>query len=333
MTRPAYSPAWWLPGAHARTIWGKFFRRKQAVATRTERWDTSDGDFLDVIRLEAPPGRPRLLFLHGLEGTAQSHYATGLFEQARKRGWAADLLIFRTCGQEMNRARRFYHSGETADLDFVLRRLLGESPDTPVVLAGVSLGGNVLLKWLGEQQGSVPSQIRGAAVVSVPFDLASSARRIDQGFSRVYQAHFLRSLKTKALDKLARFPDLASRDRILAARTLYEFDDAVTAPVHGFADADDYYARSSSIRWLDKIRIPTLLLSAVDDPFLPPSVLTDVAAVAAANPCLTTEFPLRGGHVGFIGGPHPGAAFFYAEWRVAEFLAATLSREARARGC
>jgi predicted alpha/beta-fold hydrolase len=322
---PTYAPAWWLPGPHARTIWGRFFRRTPPLATRTERWDTDDGDFIDVVRLTAQPASPRLLVLHGLEGAPRSHYARGLFLEAARRGWAADLLVFRGCGGELNRAPRFYHSGETGDLDVVARRLLSENPDSPLVIAGVSLGGNVLLKWLGELGEAVPDRVVATAAVSVPYDLERASRHIDRGFSRVYQHHFLQSLRRKALAKLERYPSLVSRAKIDAARTLYEFDDVVTAPVHGFVDAHDYYSRSSSIRFLTRIRVPTLLLSAFDDPFLPPEVLEDVARIAATNPFTETDFPRTGGHVGFVSGANPWRPFYYAEWRVAEFLDGALS--------
>ena len=320
----AYSPAWWLPGPHARTIWGRFFRRTPPLETRVERWDTDDGDFIDLVRLDAPPGRPHLVILHGLEGTAQSHYARGLFLEAARREWAADLLLFRGCGGEPNRAPRFYHSGDTGDVNSVARRLLSGDANTPFLFAGVSLGGNVLLKWLGELGESVDRRVIAAAGVSVPFDLARASRHIDRGFSRVYQRHFLRSLRTKALEKLERYPNLASRERVHAARTLYEFDDVVTAPVHGFADADDYYARSSSIRFLSKIRVATLLLSAVDDPFLPSDVLEQVRDVAIRNPRIEVEFLAKGGHVGFVSGQNPFRPVYYAEWRVAQFFERTL---------
>ena len=315
-----YSPAWWLPGPHARTIWGRFFRRTPPLETRIERWETDDQDFIDLVRLDAPAGRPHLVMLHGLEGTAQSHYARGLFLEAARRGWAADLLLFRGCGAEPNRARRFYHSGETSDVAVVARRLLSADRLAPFFFAGVSLGGNVLLKWLGEIESTVDQRIRAAAAVSVPFDLARACRYIDRGFSRVYQRHFLQSLRRKALAKLERFPDLASRERIEAARTLYAFDDAVTAPVHGFRNAEDYYSRSSSIRFLEGIRVPTLLLSAYDDPFLPGEVLDDVARIAARNPRIEIEFPTKGGHVGFIGGQNPLRPLYYAERRIAQFF-------------
>ena len=321
MVAHTYSPSWWLPGPHARTIWGRFFRRTPPLPTRVERWETNDDDFLDLVRLDAPKGRPHLVMLHGLEGAPRSHYARGLFLQAVQRGWAADLLLFRGCGAELNRAPRFYHSGETSDIDIVARRLMESDPEAPFVFAGVSLGGNVLLKWLGEFGDAVPSQIAGAAAVSVPFDLARASRHIGRGFSRVYQTHFLRSLRRKALAKLERYPDLLSRERVQASRTLWDFDDVVTAPVHGFRDADDYYSRSSSIQFIDQVRVPTLLLSAVDDPFLPPAVLEDVRRIASRNPNFTLEFPRSGGHVGFVSGANPFRPFYYAEWRVADFLA------------
>ena len=321
MPLPVYRPAWWIPGAHARTLWGKFMRRPVHLPTRRERWSTADDDFLDLHRLDAPPGAPRLLILHGLEGTVRSHYAGGLLEEARRRGWAADLLIFRSCGDEPNRALRFYHSGETSDLDAVVRRLIADDPARPLLLVGVSLGGNVLLKWLGEQGSGTPKQVKGAAAISVPFDLARGSRRLDRGFSRLYQAHFLRTLRRKALGKSERFPHAIAADVVRGARTLYEFDDLVTAPVHGFRDADDYYTQSSSLRWLARIRTHTLLLSARDDPFLPPEVLDEVRVIARANPALHLEFVERGGHVGFISGRLPWRPEYYAERSVGDFLA------------
>ncbi|MFN2399585.1 MAG: hydrolase [Gemmatimonadaceae bacterium] len=317
-----YRPAWWLPGPHLPTLWAKLLRRRPSISPRRERWDTADGDFVDLYRIDAPEGRrtPRLIVLHGLEGSPRSQYARGLLHQAARRGWAADLLVFRSCGEEPNRLARSYHSGETSDLDFVVRRLTGEDPTRAVVLAGVSLGGNVLLKWLGESAHDLPAQVCGAAAVSVPFDLARGARHLDTGFARVYRDHFLRSLRRKAHEKRTRFPELLSAAAIDRARTFYEFDDAVTAPLHGFASADDYYSRSSSIQYLDRISIPTLLISARDDPVLPAAVLDDVMTITRENPALTVEFLPRGGHVGFVSGQVPWRAVYYAEWRVADFL-------------
>ena len=319
-----YAPAWWIPGPHLRTLWGKFFRRHASLPSRSIRWDTPDGDFLELLRLDAPEGSPRILLLHGLEGGPRSHYARGLLAEAAKRGWGADLLIFRSCGSEINRTARFYHSGETGDLAFVLDRIVTEFALAPLFLAGVSLGGNVLLKFLGERGDVVPPQVVAAAAVSVPYDLARSSHRINRGFSRVYQAHFLRSLHRKAILKHAAFPDRLPQAVRRRARTLYAFDDVVTAPLHGFANAGDYYSRSSAMRWLGGITLPTLLLSARDDPFLPEEVLGEVESIARGIPALHVEFVDRGGHVGFIGGRVPWRPVYYAEQRLVAFFARQL---------
>lgn len=289
-----------------------------------ERWKTPDGDFVDVLRLDADHDRPRLFLLHGLEGTVRSHYVGGLLHMARQRNWGADMLIFRGCGDQPNRAPRFYHSGETGDAEFAISRVLEELPKAPMVLCGVSLGGNVLLKWLGERGDSIPERIRGAGAISVPFDLERGSRYISRGFSRVYERHFLQTLRRKAAEKLSRFPDLFDGEAMLHARTLYDFDEVVTGPIHGFRDAHDYYTQSSSLQFLSRIRRPTLLLSAMDDPFLPSEVLDQVLFVAQKNPCLTAEFSRQGGHVGFVAG-RPWRPQYYAERRVGEFLEAALA--------
>jgi len=319
MTR--YHAAWWLPGAHAQTLWGKLVRREPEQPTVGERWLTPDGDFLDIHRLTGALNKPRLLILHGLEGTIRSQYAQRLLGEACKRSWSADMLIFRSCGPEMNLTKRFYHSGETSDVRFVIDRILEENPHQLLLLVGVSLGGNVLLKYLGEMSRALPPQIKAAAAVSVPFDLARASTHINRGFARVYQRHFIKSLKQKALKKLERFPDLISPDRLTQIGTMYEFDDAVTAVVHGFRDADHYYSSSSSLAWIDQISIPTLLLNAKDDPFLPRAVLDDVHRVAQDNSCLEVEFPAHGGHVGFVTGWNPFRPTYYAEQRACDFLA------------
>jgi len=316
-----YSPAWWLPGGHLQTLWGKLLRRQTPASTVLERWDTPDGDFLELHRLAAAVDQPRVVLLHGLEGTIRSHYAQGLLNEAARRGWGADLLLFRSCGSQPNRTRRFYHSGETTDLAFVLDRIAGEFSASPLAIAGVSLGGNVLLKFLGERGNDLPRQLRAAAAISVPFDLARSSRRINQGFSKFYQRFFLDSLRLKAREKARLFPDLAPLEKIAGLRTLEDFDNLITGPLHGFRNAQDYYRRSSSLPWLRNIRIKTLLLNAVDDPMLPRKVLDDVREVAGKNPALHVEFVARGGHAGFIAGSRPWRPFYYAEYRVGEFFA------------
>jgi predicted alpha/beta-fold hydrolase len=234
-------------------------------------------------------------------------------------------MMFRGCGSAPNVARRFYHSGETTDVAWVFETLSRRSPRAPWLLAAVSLGGNVLLKWLGEIADR-PPQIAAAAAVSVPFDLEAGARHISQGFARIYDRNFVRSLRRKAVAKLARYPDLFDAAELNRARTIYDFDDAVTAPVHGFADARDYYSRSSSIHFLHAVRVPTLLLSSADDPFLPGAVLERVRRLADGNPALTLEFTARGGHVGFVSGRFPWRPAYYAERRVFRFFDHALER-------
>lgn len=299
-------------------------RTRERVPTRRERWDTPDDDFVELDRLGARDGQPRLVILHGLEGSARSHYARGLLAAARRRQWAADLLIFRSCGDEPNRLLRSYHSGETGDLDFAVRRLIEANPGQRLVLTGISLGGNVLLKWLGESADRMPPQVLGAAAISVPFDLALGSEYLHRGFSRLYEAYFLRSLKRKAIGKAARFPGSLDPAAISRTATLWEFDDVVTAPINGFRDAKDYYHKSSSIHWLARIRVPTLLLNATDDPFLPSCVLDEVRTIAQSNSALHVEFVAKGGHVGFISGVAPWRPTYYAEARAIEFLDAAL---------
>lgn len=237
------------------------------------------------------------------------------------------MLIWRSCGSEPNRARRFYHSGETDDLALVVQHLAVERPGAPLAIAGVSLGGNVLLKYLGELGQEARGTVAAAVAVSTPFDLGRGSDHINRGFSRIYQRYFLDSLKRKALEKQSRYPDLPDPDRITAISSLREFDDVITAPVHGFNDAIDYYTRSSSIRYLHGIAVDTLLLNAVDDPFLPSDVLGQVARIAERNPHLTVDFPPRGGHAGFVGGRNPFRPMYYLERRVADFIADRLLPE------
>lgn len=319
---PLFRPAWWLPGPHLPTIWGKLARRIPPAHDRIERWPTPDGDHISVARVEpATPDAPTLAILHGLEGTVRSTYAQGLLHEAKARGWGAALLIFRTCDGLVPEVPRLYHSGETLDVDHFVRTLAAERPGAPIFCAGVSLGGNVLLKWLGEQGTGLPSEVRRAAAISTPFDLGAGARYLEQGFSQVYVRHFVRSLKRKADAVLARHPGLpVDRARLAAARTFWEFDDVFTGPVHGFAGAEDYYARSSSINYLPRIQIPTLLFAAENDPFIPPVVLERVRQAAETSRMLETDFTRAGGHVGWVSG-HPWRQVYYMEGRVASWLA------------
>lgn len=335
MSELTYTPAWWVPGGHLQTLWGKLVRRTPEVATRVERWPTPDDDEIELHRLDPPPGAgprvPRLLILHGLEGTIRSHYVRGILVAARTYGWAADVLVFRGCGTEMNRAARMYHSGETTDLDDVVRRLARDNPEQPIVAVGFSLGGNVLLKWLGELGSSVPAQFLAAAAVSVPYDLERGSRHLEHGLSRIYARSFLRSLRKKAAIKHSQYPNLFDMSRLALAGTLFDFDDAVTAPMHGFASAHDYYHRSSSIHFLGRIARPTLLLSAYNDPFLPREVLDDVAKLSRSNHHLTVEFQDNGGHVGFVEGRVPLLARYFAEQRSMDFLSRQVALQKNGR--
>ncbi|MEW5916289.1 MAG: alpha/beta fold hydrolase, partial [Gemmatimonadota bacterium] len=281
MSEHSFTPAWWLPGPHLQTVWGKWVRRTRLPHVRTTRLQTDDGDELTIIALPAKsPTLPRVLFLHGLEGTADSHYVRGFFSEAAARGWGVDLLLFRTCDGRLNRAPRTYHSGEISDPAFVLRQLFATAGNSPLALVGVSLGANVMLRLLATLSDTESHRLTAAVAISTPFDLARSCAHLQQGASRAYQWHFVRKLRKKALSKTAQFPGIASADAVAKARTFFEFDDAFTSVVHGFRDANDYYERCSSISILRDIRVPTLLLSAKDDPFHPPELLDDVAELA-----------------------------------------------------
>lgn len=264
---------------------------------------------------------PRLFILHGLEGGVNSNYVRGLMREAQARGWNATLMLFRTCGPTPNRRPRSYHSGETTDPLAIIQKFAQQQPFAPIGAVGVSLGGNVLCKLLGQRGDGLPVQLQAAAAISAPFDLARASRYIGRGFGRVYENAFLRSLVPKAVQKIGRHPELSSLKPIQNARTIWQFDDEFTSPVHGFANAADYYAQSSSLQFLHGIRRPTLLLSAVDDPFLPPEVLDDVRAATAGNSAITLDFPAHGGHVGFTAGSAPWRPHYYAEHRAVQFIA------------
>jgi hypothetical protein len=303
-------------------LYSKLFRTISIPRTTRERWPTPDGDALSVERLRGNADAPRLVLFHGLEGGTHSTYVRGLLHEAQRREWWADLVLWRTCdGEPVNRTRRAYHSGASDDIDFAMKRIISERPSRPTYVLGVSLGGNVLLKWLGECGDSISACVHGAAAVSVPFDLAAASRNTERGFSRLYAKFFLATLKSKALAKLERFPGLLDAEAVRRTRTLWQFDDIVTGPLHGFASAADYYEQSSSLRFLHRVRVRTLLLNAVNDPFVPRSVLDAVSLIASENSFLTCAFPDGGGHAGFVAGPHPRLAEYWMERFVADWLA------------
>ena len=318
-----FSVPWFARNPHLQTLWGKFISPEAPVEASRETWQTPDGD--DVLVIRANPEKtdvPRFVLFHGLEGTERSHYVPSLFRSVAERGWAADMLLWRSCGGRNNQAARFYHSGETDDASWFLHRLARLYPSAPLLACGVSLGGNVLTKLLGDPLLPLPSNLRAAVGVSVPFDLERGSRHISSGVSRMYEKWFLRSLRLKALEKASRYPDQFPDARTIAGiRTLWEFDDLITGPLHGFAGATDYYTKSSAIHFVPHARLPLLLLSAIDDPFLPADVLEDVRRRAAVNPLVQTEFVSHGGHVGFVTGNSPRQSRSYLADRVPAFLA------------
>ena len=308
-----YTAPRWLPGGNLQTIWPALYARRldgPAPVYRRERWSTPDGDFIDVDFIDGPaaPGpRPLLVLFHGLEGSSRSHYAEAFAAFAAGQGMAFAVPHFRGCSGELNLAPRAYHSGDYEEIGWILRRMHGQHAlrgGGPVLAAGVSLGGNALLRWACEAGETARASVDAVASVSAPVDLTAGGQAIGRGFNRlVYTRMFLSTMKPKALAKLAQFPGLFDRERLLAARDLYAFDDVFTAPLHGFRNTDDYWARGSSKPHLRAIRVPTLVVNALNDPFIPASSLPGPGEV---GPYVTLWQPAHGGHVGFPLGVPPG---------------------------
>jgi uncharacterized protein len=320
-------PAWWARGPHLQTIWGRLGRSSRLVTFEREVMTTPDDDDLVVDHLAGPAGAPRVLLLHGLEGSSRSVHVQGLARGLSRAGMGVSVLNFRSCALDPATGRsvptrrpRLYHSGETKDLGFLVDTLARREPGTPLYAVGVSLGGNVLLKWLGER--GARSAVEAAATISVPYDLTAASRHLERGLARVYASHFLKTLRRKALDVLARFPretEHINRDRIRFAQTLFLFDEYATAPLHGFLSASDYYRKSSSLRFLADIEVPTLCVNAADDPFLPVVALR--AARDAASEDVKFAVSPWGGHAAFAMGRWPWRARYWAEERIVSWLA------------
>jgi hypothetical protein len=295
----------WLPGGNLQTIWPALFARRPAARwpLQRERWATPDGDFIDVDLADAGPGAPALVLFHGLEGSSASHYAQAFAAEAAVRGWAVALPHFRGCSGDINLAPRAYHSGDFEEIGWLLARLRLRF-GVPLFAAGVSLGGNALLRWAGEAGDSAAALTAAVAAISSPLDLAAAGAAIDRGFNRLaYARMFLATMKPKALRKWQQHPGLFDLDRVRAARTIFEFDDAFTAPLHGFAGTRDYWARASAKPHLARIRVPALALNARNDPFVPAASLP---TVAEAGNHVTLWQPAHGGHCGFPAGRFPG---------------------------
>jgi uncharacterized protein len=299
----SYRSPWWLPGAHLQTIYPYFMLKGPAPAYRRSRWDTPDGDFIDLDWIDADPAAPLLALFHGLEGNSRSHYATALMRGAVRRGWRGVVVHFRGCSGEPNRLPRAYHSGDADEIGWILQRLGENAAPAPLFAVGVSLGGNALLKWLAREQRRASPIVRAAAAISAPIDLMTAGDRLGRGLNWFYGRHFLATLRAKSLEKLGRFPDIYDGNAVRHASTLRTFDNLVTAPLHGFRDTDDYWTRASSKPDLDRIQVPTLLVHARNDPFLPGRFLPHSGRL---SPHIELEIPDTGGHVGFAAGRFPG---------------------------
>ena len=300
--RFAYRAPWWLPGGNPQTLWAALASRRHfgpAPRWRRARWNTPDGDFIDVdhaVHASAPEA-PLLILFHGLEGSSASQYAVAFADFAAAHGVAYAVPHFRGCSGEINQAPRAYHSGDFEEVDWILRRFADEHPGRPLIAVGVSLGGNALMRWAGEMGMEAVPRVRAIASVCSPLDLAAGGQAIGRGFNRlVYTRMFMRSMVPKALRKLEQHPGLFDRQKLLAARDLYEFDNLFTAPLHGFRDTADYWARASAKPVLHRIRIPALALNALNDPFVPAASLP---SSQDAGHHVTLWQPEQGGHVGF----------------------------------
>jgi uncharacterized protein len=304
----SYRAPWWLPGGNVQTIWPALFSRRfdgPAPAFTRERLTTPDQDFVDVDWLQSSGGEdsPLLVLFHGLEGSSSSHYAQAFAHWARENGWRFAVPHFRGCSGELNLAPRAYHSGDYEEIGWMLSQLRSRHRGT-LVAVGVSLGGNALLRWAQEAGDTAAKTASAVAAVCSPIDLAAGGEAIGRGFNRlVYTRMFLRTMVPKALSKLAQHPGLFDRERLLAARDLYEFDNVFTAPLHGFKNTDDYWSRGSAKPHLHRIRIPALVLNARNDPFVPAACLPSQAEVGEH---VTLWHPAHGGHVGFPAGRFPG---------------------------
>ncbi|HRK57266.1 MAG TPA: hydrolase [Burkholderiaceae bacterium] len=305
MTTRAYRAPFWLPGGHVQTIVAARCVPVPEVAYRRERWATPDEDFIDVDFASPEPkdeAAPVVVLFHGLEGSSRSHYALSLMRHFADQGWRALVVHFRGCSGEPNRMARAYHSGDADEGQWILRAVAKRWPKAPVHAVGISLGGNMLARWAGER-GQEATWLRAAVSVGSPLDLVASGDALGRGLNRLYTQVFLRTLKPKAMAKARRFSGLASLEAIRCARNLYEFDDVFTAPVHGFAGALDYWTRASAKPVLQGIRMPYLLINALNDPFVPAHSLPTAAQVSKT---VLLEQPRHGGHIGFAQGRLPG---------------------------
>ena len=313
-----FTPAWWLRGAHAQTLWPYLFGDKTVPGLAPERLELPDGDFVDLCWTtgnDINDATPVVAVFHGLEGNIHSPYAARVMTTVRNQSWRGVFMHFRGCSGEPNRGRGSYHSGHTTDIAFLLYTLRRRFPRARLFAVGYSLGGNALLKYLGEQGTAAP--LVAAAAVSVPFLLADGAERLNRGLSRLYQRHLISLLQRKVLRKVGLGRLDFEPAEVARLKTFYLFDDVVTAPLHGFAGADDYYARCSSRRYLRDIRTPTLILHAHDDPFMTPASIPGSEELPDQ---VRLELSEKGGHVGFISGSLPWRPDYWLERRLLSYF-------------
>ncbi len=302
------APAW-LPGGQLQTIWPALYSKAHeppAPRLERERWTSPDADFIDVdwARQGIDDAAPLLVLFHGLEGSSQSHYALAFADWARSKGLAYAVPHFRGCSGEINRAPRAYHSGDFQEIDWILRRFAAECPERKIIVVGVSLGGNALMRWAQEMGAEAARICQAIASICSPLDLAAAGHCIGSGLNRrIYTPMFLRSMKPKAMQRLALHPGLFDGKRLAASRDLYEFDNVFTAPLHGFKNTEDYWARASAKPRMAEIQLPALALNARNDPFMPSSSLPQPGQVGRH---VTLWQPDHGGHVGFPQGRFPG---------------------------
>ena len=316
----AFTPAWWLKNRHAQTIYSSLpLSRAPRVRLKSEDLELPDGDVTLVDWMADGPGpesgAPILIVLHGLEGSSESTYARMLLKSAADHGWRAAVLHFRDCGDYRNRLPRRYHAGETGDIRYFLDSLRSGGHDGPMVATGFSLGGNVLLKYLGENGLATP--LDAAVAVSVPLDLHDSADALSSGFSNVYQYHLLKRMKNAIRRKFDEYTAAFDWHRAMAAKTFAEFDDAVTAPLHGFRGKDEYYDRCSSQHFLGDIKVPTLIINSLDDPFMTPAAIPSGKDLPES---VRLEVSTHGGHIGYIDGGPPWSPTYYLPGRIVDFL-------------
>lgn len=315
-----FKPAWWLKNTHLQTLWSTFFRSQARVEVTPFRLELDDGDFLDLAfrgfdDANQKTTKPIVVILHGLEGSLKSHYIKPLIKLLDENGFAACFVHFRGCSNEPNRLPRSYHSGDTGDLQRVIDYLVETNNQGVFAVIGFSLGGNVVLKWMGEQADKAP--VETAIAVSVPFQLADAGDRLEKSFSRVYQKHLLSSCQQKFTDKFANHENPPIKVEASKLKTFYAFDDCITAPLHGFKGADEYYSQCSSRQFLKNIRKPTLILHAKDDPFMWEHTIPDEDEL---SPSVRLELSDKGGHVGFISGKIPFMAEYWLDTRIIQWL-------------